>query len=584
VTVGGYTHSANFPTTTGAYDAKHNAGADAFVSRLDPRKSGAAQLVFSTFLGGSRLDKLRDLTVDARGVVTLTGYTDSVDFPTTKGAFDTTFNSASGEDVFVSRLDPSKNGTAQLAYSSFLGGSSAEYVKALSVDAGGVATVVGWTRSLDFPTTRGAYNTTKVALHRAFVSRLDPRQSGTSQLAYSTFLSSGTWDVADAVSVDTSGVMTVAGYTYSSNFPTTVGAFDRSLNGLSDVFVCRLDPKKNGALQLVYSTLIGGKSHDVADAVSVSANGVVTVAGQTQSADYPTTRGTFDSTYNGPTTATDRGDAFVSRLDPQRTGAAQLVYSTYLGGGGVDLANALSVDADGVVTVAGWSGSANFPTTRGAHDTTNNFWDGFVTRLDPRRSGGGQLVYGTYLGGKGYDVAQSLSVDASGTATVGGWTVSGDFPTTRGAYATTHGGVVASDVFVSRLDMGVAMWADVHALSVARAGRQNLTLSAGKVHANRFYAVVGSLSGTRPGIAVNGFHLPLNLDAYTEITIFSGRPPIWNGFLGVLDGEGAASASFQLPPGLPPLAGVTMHHAFLVFDQALKVHMTSNAVPVTLKN
>ena len=116
---------------------------------------------------------------------------------------------------------------------------------------------------------------------------------------------------------------------------------------------------------------------------------MVTIAGITWFSDFPTTSGAYDTTFSV-------GDAFVTRLDPSKIGSAQLVYSTFLGGtpvfipnrgwvGGSDSANALSVDAIGVVTVAGWTTSINFPTTSGAYDTTFNggYTDAFVSRLDP---------------------------------------------------------------------------------------------------------------------------------------------------------------------------------------------------------
>ena len=116
---------------------------------------------------------------------------------------------------------------------------------------------------------------------------------------------------------------------------------------------------------LIWSTFLGGSHHDYALALSVDTSGVVTVAGQTQSINFPTTSGAYDTTHNG------NYDGFVSRLDPSKTGTAQLVYSTFLGGSSGEYALALSVDASGVVTVAGRTQSTNYPTTSGAHDTTS---------------------------------------------------------------------------------------------------------------------------------------------------------------------------------------------------------------------
>ena len=548
-------------------------------------------LIWSTFLGGSGVDDATALAVDASGVVTVAGYTASTNFPTTSGAYDTTFNGGIANtpgDVFVSRLDPRKTGAAQLVYSTFLGGTGDDSAWALSVDASGVVTVAGETLSTNFPTTSGAYDTTHNGIWEAFISRLDPQKTGTAQLVYSTFLGGRSGDFATALSVDASGVVTVAGYTASTNFPTTSGAFDTTWSGSTDAFVSRLDTSKTGTAQLVYSTFLGGGGGDSAWALSVDASGVVTVAGYTYSTNFPTTSGAYDTTHNGslywnghrwvrPT------DVFVSRLDPRKTGAAQLVYSTFLGGHYYDYARALSVDASGVVTVAGYSWSANFPTTSGAYNTTFNGCDVFVSRLDPTRAGSAQLVYSTFLGGGGSNAFLALSVDASGVVTVAGHTYSTNFPTTSGAYDRTYNGPrYGYDAFVSRLDMGVALYGDVHVFPITTGGTQKLTVHAGRAHANRLYWIFGSVSGTTPGVSLLGVHIPLNPDLYTDVAMAHVNTTAFTKFRGTLDANGLATASFNVPANLPVASGFTFHHAYVVYD-ASGIFMASNAVPLRLK-
>jgi hypothetical protein len=591
VTVAGRTHAPGFPKSTGAYDTTHNGGADVFVSQLDPSKTGPAQLLFSTFLGGSSNDFGQAVAVDAGGVVTVVGRADSSGFPTTPGAFDRTHNG--GGDVFVSQLDPSKTGSAQLLYSTFLGGSGAEIAQAVDVDLSGAVTIAGATASADLTVTPFAYDKSHNGSFDAFVARLHPRRTGTAQLLLSTFLGGSRDDFAWAVSANASGVVTVTGEAWSSNFPTTTNAYAPSFTGTgtfppADVFVTRLDPNKQGSAQLLYSTYLGGTGGDIARGLAVDANGVVTVAGDSYSTNFPTTPGAYDTTHNGAQ------DAFVSRLDPRKTGAAQLLYSTYLGGVWRDYARGLHVDGDGVVTMAGGSTSyQGFPTTPGAYDTTFNGVgsfpgpDAFVARLDPRRTGSAQLVYSTWLGGVTADIAWALAVDESGVATVAGSTDSLVFPTTTGAYDTSFNGPGAApppDAFVSRLDMGVALRADRHQLSPKQAGTQNLILDAGKAHAGRFYWIFGSVTGTRPGVTV-GVHIPLNPDFYTDFTI--GAPnvnPPFKSFRGQLDSNGRATAAFNVPSGLPALPNFTLYHAYLVYDAQGLWHMASNAVPLHLKN
>jgi hypothetical protein len=238
------------------------------------------------------------------------------------------------------------------------------------------------------------------------------------------------------------------------------------------------------------------------------------------------------------------------------------------------------------VTLAGGTNSKNFPTTRGAHATTYNGgppWfraDAFACRLDPRKIGAAQLVYSTFLGGSQGEGAPALSVDASGVVTVTGSTGSTDFPTTRGAYDTTYN---RGDAFVSRLDMGVAMYGDVHEVSIRTGGTQSLTVNAGKAHANRLYWIFGSVTGTSPGVNLLGVHIPLNPDLYSNVAMANVNTTVFTKFRGSLDANGLATASFVVPANLPLPAGFTFHHAYVVYDASGRLYMASNAVPLRLR-
>ena len=232
---------------------------------------------------------------------------------------------------------------------------------------------------MNFPSTPGAYHTTYNGFIDAFVSRLDPSETGSAQLVYSTFLGASNHDSIYALSVDASGVVTVAGSTGSTNFPTTPGAYDGNYNGAADIFVSRLDPSLVGSPQLVYSTFLGGSADEVAGCPLVDPSGVVTIAGHTGSSDFPTTRGAFDTTYNGGSL-----DICLIQLDPSRTGNAQLRYSTFLGGSDQDLGGSFLVHHNGAVTVCGTTQSSDFPTTSGAWSPTylGGVNDAFITQLD----------------------------------------------------------------------------------------------------------------------------------------------------------------------------------------------------------
>jgi len=431
--VTGWTDSSNFPTTPGAFDTSGAPGA--FVAKLS---AAGSTLEYSTSLGGSYIEYGEGIAVDSAGSVYVTGRTYSSNFPTSPGAPDTTLNGR--VDAFVTKLNP---GGATLAYSTYVGGTEGDVAWDISVDVDGNAYFVGATNSVNFPTTLGTFDTSFNGFEDAFVAKLNP--SGTA-FVYSTFLGGTGGDSGEGIAIDVAGNAYVTGRTLSSNFPVTAGAFDMTVNGAfgSDAFVTKL--AATGAV-LVYSTFLGGSNEDVGYAVAVDGSGSAYVAGET-CGPFPTTPGAFDRSASGC-------DGFVTKLT---TNGSSLTYSTYLGGsidpqfGGADRAVAIAVDAAGSAYVVGVTGSVDFPTTTGTYDAESNNGDAFVTKLDPT---GTVLIYSTFLGGNGYDEGQAIALDSTGNAHITGRTSSNDFPVTTGAFdAGFNGG--NWDVFVTKLDLAGA--------------------------------------------------------------------------------------------------------------------------------
>jgi hypothetical protein len=187
------------------------------------------------------------LALEANGAATVAGITGSSDYPTTSGAYSTTFGGG-GYDVFVTRLSPQGSG---LTWSTFLGGSDVDLASAVALGQNGTATVVGRTYSANFPATAGAYDTSPNGTADAFVSRLSTQ--GTS-LVWSTYLGGSSVDEAIAVAVDPGDAAVVVGHTASANFPTTAGAYDRVFGGSFDAFVTQVSAQGNA---LGYSTYLG---------------------------------------------------------------------------------------------------------------------------------------------------------------------------------------------------------------------------------------------------------------------------------------------------------------------------------------
>jgi len=321
VFVAGYTRSAGFPTTPGAYDETYNGtggyswGGDLFVSRFTP---DLTELVASTFLGSPGWEDGGYLALDAAGRVYLAGTTNSAAFPTTPGAFgEEYFGGVSyGGDGLVSRLS---NDLSELSASTFLGGGSIDFAFDLALTGGGAVYVTGHTASTDFPTTAGAYDTTYQGPggpdsgDDAYVSRLD---ADLTTLEASTYLGASGLEIGMALTLDSEANVYVAGTTNASDFPTGDGAYDTTFNGFAvayggDVFVSRFDP---ALTTLAASTYLGGSLNDHAGDIVFAPGGFLLVAGCTRSTNFPTTAGAFQETYQGGTYY-EGGDLFVSKFN-----------------------------------------------------------------------------------------------------------------------------------------------------------------------------------------------------------------------------------------------------------------------------
>lgn len=296
-----------FPTTASAYQSTLNSpNGNAFLSVVDTTQAGAASLIYSTYLGGDGAGSFVGdcgvgVAVDAAANAYVVGETTSDSaspFPTTPSAYQNSLKGPAG-NAFVTEIATTKSGASSLVYSSYFGGSTVgptgDDGVSVALDAAGKVYVTGDAESSDFTVTPGAFQTTNSTNAMAFISKFDLTQSGAASLVYSTLLGGTTSDTAGGIAVDGNGDAFVAGQSQSADFPVTSDAFQSTLKSSGgNAFLAELRPD---ASALIYGTYLGGSGPlDAATGVALDAYGNSYVTGYTQSADFPTTSGAFQTT------------------------------------------------------------------------------------------------------------------------------------------------------------------------------------------------------------------------------------------------------------------------------------------------
>jgi len=474
--VTGATTVSDLPATENGFQPAPAAGSSlsAFVAKYDP----SGKLLWCTYLGGNNKSLGTGIAVMPDGGAAVVGITSS----DSTGAFPTMNPYQAGTngqtDYFVTVFDA--NGA--LRYSTYLGGSGVEGDPSfsddnnngsnISVDAQGLVYVTGETNSsgtgsaaIKFPLTPNAlqpkFGSTSDLTTDAFLAIIDPGAGGSPSLVYSSFLGGKKNEKGHSVAVNASGsLIAVAGYTDSSDFPATVNAY-RSVpppsgwtsNGYVAQFASSVPGSPSSKYAMEYSTYLGGNtnvSRDDTYGIALDANGLIVATGRTESVDFPMLDSSHPSIYNSapnPTVIKRNDQPYVVKINPSLSGAASLVYATFLGGGstsggGGAFCTGVAIDANGSTFVGGETDSHGvrytpsgvpvvapelFPYTRDALFPAyqGGQFDAIMMQVSPD---GSTLAYSTFLGGTGSDRAYGLAVDPSGNVVITGLTFSSDFP------------------------------------------------------------------------------------------------------------------------------------------------------------
>jgi len=419
VYVAGVTDSPDFPSST-----PDGGGRDAFVTKFS---ADGSQIVYATYLGGSGTDEARGIAVDSAGRAVVSGYTDSPNFPVLNG-FQTQLGGKT--DAFVVRLN--STGTA-LEYGTYLGGAEPDGASRLTLDADGDVYVTGFTGSADFPHSQNAMQPNFSGDYDAFVAKI---ASVGGALVYSTYLGGRDGDSGTGIAVDSAKNVYVGGSTDSGDFPIGPKSFTDTFQGgrFGDAFVTKLSA--DGSTR-IYSTYVGGSGSDSGADIAVDRDGYCYITGTTDSNDLMLAAPDIQPYQTAPPGGLS--DIFVHKILPD---GSFILFTTYLGSTGEDVARAIEVDEDlnphTKIYVLGETSSEGFPLQDAFQSNHGGNSDIFLTKMHenvflvtPKVV----LDYSTFLGGSGLDRAGDLKVDAVGNAAITGDTVSADFPLHQGPAA-----------------------------------------------------------------------------------------------------------------------------------------------------
>jgi len=390
----GRTNSTNFPNVT-SLQAANAGGEDVFITKINP--AGNA-IVYSTYLGGTSLDRGNGIAVDAAGAVYVTGETSSTDFPTFVPPPNPPIQAGKSgfSDAFVTKINTAGNA---IVYSTYLGGGGNDIAHDIAVDGTGAAYITGQTTALAprYPT-KAAFQRLPANGLEAFVSKINAL--GTA-LDYSTYLGGSADDIGYGIAIDAQGSAYVTGSTWSVDFH-NLSAFQTNNGGQQDVFICKFQP--NGSL-LIYSTYLGGLKNEIGKAIAVDAQGAAYVMGETRSTNFPVVN---------PIQAANGGglrDTFVTKINP--AGNA-ITYSTYLGGVGDDAGTDIALDQAGNAFVVGFAGGG-FPLVNPIPSVNAG---PFITRVN---AAGSAWDYSTFVHATAVtDSGNGVAVDGSGNAYLAG--------------------------------------------------------------------------------------------------------------------------------------------------------------------
>jgi hypothetical protein len=417
--VAGYTTGSNIWVYGNTVNTTPPGEKDIFVIKLDPTVPPEVSLMYASYMGGTADDTPKAVTVDKDGLICITGTTTSTDLPVSSDAAGKSRNGSTGSDAFFARISTDTG----LVYSTYFGGSGNESAETIAYDGVSKIVVAGNTSSTDLPVTFDALQTASGGLNDGFVTVYERYSDGSTAQIYTSYYGGEATEIVRSVAFGPDGGIWLTGLTTSTSLPLGGDPFRSAGSGAGDAFVTKLTlPAGGQGASVAYATYLGGNSLDDPKRVLVDSAGGVIVVGYTLSSDFPLSFDAIQRDRRGT------ADLFVSRLDPSKPAAEQLIYSTLLGGAGTDAASSAALDSENTVWVTGYTMSGDFPLAGASYQSTvSGLTDGFLVRIDPAKGTQG-LLYSTYLGSTSLDSPVGVVALPESRVAVAGVTASRVFP------------------------------------------------------------------------------------------------------------------------------------------------------------
>ncbi len=416
----GETFATDFPVLN-AFQNTSKGGYDSVIMKFNSTGS----LLFSTYFGGLGTDWGRDVTVDSKDNVYITGLTSSTDFPTTSGAIQKTYGGGA-YDAFLSKF----NSTGNLLYSTYLGGNKDEESYKIVTDSQDNLYFSGTTSSLDFPTLHALQS----SYNGGPIDNVLTKFNSSGSLIFSTYLGGDGRDTSGGLAIDQNDNIVLGGSTDSTNYP-ILKAYQKSKNGQTDVVLTKF----NSTGSLLFSTYFGASTFDNGNDVAVDSKNNIYVTGSTDSLSFPTINA-YQTSYGGGVF-----DAFLSKFNS----SGSPLFSTFLGGINQDVTTGVAVDSRDNAYIIGGTYSSNFPTLNAYNRTYGGTGDVFLSKFNST----GSFLFSSYFGGTSEDLPGGVTVSRKDNIYIAGATYSPNFPIQKAYQATKPSSNTVRTSFFAQLDL-----------------------------------------------------------------------------------------------------------------------------------